>query len=54
MKHGTTITLNRHEVQLLRKKLKADAEWDFAEADVAGDILHKLRIAEEGGVTRAR
>ena len=47
---GTTITLNQHEVKLLRKKLTANAEWHFADADVAGDVLHKLRIAEEGRV----
>lgn len=54
MKRGTTVTLNRREVLLLRKKLRADAEWHFDEVDVAGDILRKLQVAEQGHVTRGR
>lgn len=33
-KRGTTITLNQREVKLLRKKLAADAEWDFDEVPI--------------------
>ena len=48
MRRGTQITLNRREIQLLRKKLTTDAEWDFDDVETAGNILRKLRDAEEG------
>jgi hypothetical protein len=48
MKRGTTITLNRREVKLLREKLTPDAEWAFGAAAVAEDVLRKLQDAENG------
>jgi hypothetical protein len=41
-----SITLNRSEVTLLRKKLKADAEWALGDVAVAEDVLRKLQAAE--------
>ena len=47
VKRGTTITLNRREVKLLRERLTPDAEWDFGAVSVAADVLRKLRAFEE-------
>jgi hypothetical protein len=46
VKRGTTITLNRREVILLRRKLKVNTEWGFDEVEVAEDVLRKLQAAE--------